>query len=337
MIPHRTVRAVLVTLLLAGSVAGFSSGAAADVARSSNAWAINNRGEVAGASTTESGDVHAVVWSRSGAVTDLGTLGGATSRAYAINDLGQVVGVSETASGEWRAFLWSASAGMTALATLPGTLMCEAVDINDRGEAVGYCETPFLTRRAVRWADGQVAAIAPQSSIGAYGINDLGEVLSVFADLGGYRYQVTSGGERSLRSGTEQQHVVPRAGEINDAGEAVMNRVGLDGVSTVALWAPGGFPETDIGNLGLRHKTAAWDLSERAEVVGESMLPSGETHAFLWAQGTMRDLGTLGGPESAAHGINDRAEVVGRSTTAAGESHAFRWSAGTMTDLGTLP
>lgn len=337
MTPHRTVSAVLVALLLSGTVVGVSSSAAADVTQSSNAWAINNRGEVAGASTTASAEVHAVVWSRSGAVTDLGTLGGATSRAYAINDLGQIVGMSETASGDVHAFLWSASTGMTELPTLQGTTTCEAVDINDRGEAVGYCERPYVIRRAVRWTNGQVAALDPETSEEAYGINDLGEVLSVVSDLSSFRYQVTSGGERTWRSGTVPRHVVPRAGEINDAGEAVVTRSDDGLVTTVVLWAPGGYPATDIGNLGLRYKTAAWDLSERAEVVGETMLPSGATHAFLWAQGTMRDLGTLGGPDSAAHGINDRADVVGKSVTASGESHAFRWSAGTMTDLGTLP
>jgi probable HAF family extracellular repeat protein len=64
-------------------------------------------------------------------------------------------------------------------------------------------------------------------------------------------------------------------------------------------------------------------------------------HAFLWENGEMTDLGTLGGSfstafSSGATGINSSGQVVGVSSTASGEQHAFLWENGEMTDLGTL-
>ncbi len=83
------------------------------------AYAINDRGQVAGHSRTPSGALHAVLW-QDGAITDLGTLGGANSNALDLNERGQVVGVSETASGERHAFFWQDGV-MTDLGTLGGT------------------------------------------------------------------------------------------------------------------------------------------------------------------------------------------------------------------------
>ena len=60
-------------------------------------------------------------------------------------------------------------------------------------------------------------------------------------------------------------------------------------------------------------------------------------HAFLWTDGVMQDLGTLGGWVSEARGINDSGQVVGEAYKAGGPWHAFRWTDGDMLDEGTLP
>jgi len=66
-----------------------------------------------------------------------------------------------------------------------------------------------------------------------------------------------------------------------------------------------------------------------------------ESHAFLWREGTMQDLGTLGGPDSAAFLVNQQGQVAGASdvdfsvnpVTGGPTVHPFLWENGKMIDL----
>ena len=60
-------------------------------------------------------------------------------------------------------------------------------------------------------------------------------------------------------------------------------------------------------------------------------------HPFLYSDGKLIDLGTLGGKSAGAQAINSQGVVVGWSYTAGANEHAFLYSNGTMQDLGTLP
>ncbi|NLU79666.1 HAF repeat-containing protein [Micromonospora sp. HNM0581] len=94
------------------------------------ATAINNLGDVVGID-----DGRAFRW-RAGALTDLGTLGGATSRATAVNDLGVVLGSADTAAGVRRPVLWWA--GRTADLTAHGLSATDVVnDLDTRNRLVG--------------------------------------------------------------------------------------------------------------------------------------------------------------------------------------------------------
>src|SRR3989440_177093 len=88
----------------------------------------------------------------------------------------------------------------------------------------------------------------------------------------------------------------------------------------------------NLGALPGDSTSLAHGINDAGQVVGQS----GWLHAFLWDNGTMTNLGNLGGPLSAATGINNAGQVVGTSETPSGWSHAFLWQNGTMIGLGTL-
>ena len=87
-------------------------------------------------------------------------------------------------------------------------------------------------------------------------------------------------------------------------------------------------------------------LNSSGQVVGESFGVTGNTHAFLYSDGSMQDLhlGTLPNGVASANAINDSGQVAGYGQII-GEVgphgstnflHAFLYSSGSMQDLGTL-
>jgi probable HAF family extracellular repeat protein len=123
------------------------------------------------------------------------------------------------------------------------------------------------------------------------------------------------------------------------------------------LWHDGGI--TDLGTLEGGYESAANAVNSEGQVAGvfsntipdpNSMFGSGyQTRAFVWQDGVMQDLGTLGGTDAQALLINDRGQVVGWSYTSASPgvgcgylgltltTDPFIWEEGKgMTDLGNF-
>jgi probable HAF family extracellular repeat protein len=122
----------------------------------SQAYSINEFGQVVGASTLEGySPWHAFLVTPQGGqwdddqwsgtptnlfIQDLGTLGGTDSFAYAINDAGIIVGGADNPTGQHRAFVWETGAMSdlnAMIATNPPWLLTAARAINSSGHIVG--------------------------------------------------------------------------------------------------------------------------------------------------------------------------------------------------------
>jgi probable HAF family extracellular repeat protein len=93
-----------------------------------------------------------------------------------------------------------------------------------------------------------------------------------------------------------------------------------------------------VGTIAVASPRAVDSKSDVAGVFQFSRNPP-QAHAFEWSKsGGKKDLGTLGGDDSAAFGINASGQVVGQANSSAGAlDQAFLWTQSTgMIGLGTL-
>ncbi|TLZ91426.1 MAG: PKD domain-containing protein [Methanobacteriota archaeon] len=92
----------------------------------------------------------------------------------------------------------------------------------------------------------------------------------------------------------------------------------------------------DLGSLdSFSHARA---VNELGQIVGESTNDDFRNpRATLWENGTMTDLGSLGGGTAFANDVNEAGQIVGGTADASGYQRAFLWENGVMTDLGVQP
>lgn len=325
-----------VALLLGGAVAGRAQPTyvAVDLGTlggtsldSSVAMDINNRGDIVGFSTIN-GQTHAFLWTQSGGMQDLGTLGGAESRANAINDSGQVVGSAQNAAGVQRAFLWTASGGMVEIG--PENTPSSATDINNAGQVVGSyqdrypgifpnCCYPFT--RAFLWAANtwsmltvNVGAPNPPQLHMPTGINEAGQISCYWMT------PVSTGPYPcigSQRPEGRSSNSFGRANGINNLGQVVGHS---DGFPVIWSAADPSQPPTIIGAPGAPNAEPS-GINDSGQVVGRD-----NGRGFVWsASAGSADLGPVVLPTAlGALRINNGGAVVG-TRLVGGRERATRW------------
>ena len=275
-------------------------------------------------------------------LVDLGTLGGPHSYGEInglgiplLNNSGVVGSFADTASPDpntpncavpdcflAHAFRWK-DGQITDLGALPGVNFSAAGSTNARGWMAGQSSSSTIDPnlgvqegRAVLWKNG--------------GIVDLG----------------------TLPGGTESLSVY-----VTDAGQVIgFSDNGVPDANSFFFFPTGTQIHTfvwengvmrDVGTLGGASAVPGVNCSgqQRNVLVGTSFLnnsPNADTgvptvEPFLWKDGVMTDLGSLGGTIGFPQCSNYRGQVIGSSNLSGDVNfHAFLWENGTMNDLGTL-
>jgi probable HAF family extracellular repeat protein len=217
----------------------------------SGAEAINGSDQIVGWSSSYP---NLPVWNHaflytSGAMRDLGTLGGTNSSANAINDSGLVVGWSGTPAGTTHAFRVDRQGNMIDLGTLGGTNSA-ANGINQQGEIVGTSDVAAgSVRHAFVYHGKQLEDLGTLggSSSSALGINKHSVIVgqaSVAGDLDTHAFVYTKDTMKDLNdlvpSGTP---TLVSATAVNDKGQIVAN----------AGYAPCPFSRDQCGDPDWRH------------------------------------------------------------------------------------
>jgi probable HAF family extracellular repeat protein len=117
---------------------------------------------------------------------------------------------------------------------------------------------------------------------------------------------------------------IAQAVDISDRGTAIVQ---MD-MGRIFMWRDG--VATQLPFAGV-----AKDINRHDAVVG-SVQAGFSSHAFIFQNGVLYDLGTLGGIRSDAFGVNNLGTVVGQSRTTDSGDHAFVFENGVMRDIGTF-
>jgi probable HAF family extracellular repeat protein len=273
-------------------------------------------------------------------LVDLGTFGGPSNfldlPAIPLTSQGVVLGAADTTTADadypncpfagycdgynQHAFAWQAGR-VTDLGALPGKQNSSAIyELNSHGVGVGYSEngshdpTGTTAGVAVLFTHGRVISLGTLGGAESFAqdINDQGQVAGNSSNKTPDPFPNPNA---FFPWGTETRGFVWRNRVMHDLGT-------LGGADTLE------YAQNDLGQItGVSYTNSTVDPGTGYPTVDP----------YLWQNGHMTDLGTLGGHFGFANWLNDQGEVVGWSDLA-GDQNAqpFLWKNGHMIGLPTI-
>jgi probable HAF family extracellular repeat protein len=259
------------------------------------ALALNDHGQVAGASTLPDGVIHAFVWSRRSGIVDIGPSGpgAGESAANDLNNRGQVVGYA-VRNGHTFAFLWSRQTGLVDIGTPVGA--SEARAINEAGQVALNSGHVWSSAHGYVWLGGLYPNV----------INERGDVAGTALGSSGYLAPAVW----TQRDGL----IVFGEGGFNSQAYDINNHGLLVAFDTTTGRGFAWSHETGVLDIGAG--VIPFSVNNRGQAVGTA-----GGHAIIWTRGSgVIDLNTRipGAPPGLtlqiAYDISDRGAIVADST-----------------------
>jgi probable HAF family extracellular repeat protein len=187
----------------------------------------------------------------------------------------------------------------------------DVLDINQAGQAAGYVSMGPDGNRGAFWSAGVLAQLSTLVGTSfAFGVNDLGQVAGrAYANT-----QNTDAHAVVWTNGVLQDLNAPglpkmrSAWDINNAGQVIVSTA-----SGPYLWQNG-----QVTSLSLATVQRINNVGQIAGTIQTSQIDYAGNYvqrAALWTNGTVQDLGTLGGSNSNPWAMNDLGVVAGQADT----------------------